>query len=156
MNLHLSTVVAFLACVTTGAATASLLPAQILCTPDDHHRAGIEESVYPGSTAQLFEYGGKVTVTSEGPGLHYEYGAGKDFYTVREKNPYTKDFIDLKHEIFVLSNANVEDRISPIFLKGSPEGDFFHIDRASHRYYGYITGPGAVDTYSGTCSILKN
>ncbi|WP_157222756.1 hypothetical protein [Pseudomonas sp. GM67] len=95
---------AFLAFTTTASAATSPLPTQILCTPDEHYRAGIEKLDLPGSAAHLFEYGGKVTITQNGNRTHYAYGKGQDFYNLREKTAYSKDFVNIQHDVFLYSD----------------------------------------------------
>lgn len=89
MKLCIPTFFACLVFTTSASAATSPLPAQILCTPDEYHRAGIEKLDLPGPAAHLLEYGGKVTITQEGYQTHYSYGKGQDFYHVKEKNAYS-------------------------------------------------------------------
>jgi hypothetical protein len=155
MNLNLPLAMITLIFATTTGAATSALPAQILCTPDEYHRTGLEKLDVPGDTAQLFEYGGKVTVTKNGDRTHYDYGEGQDFYRVKEKPAYSKDFVDLQQDIFLVSDPGWADSSGFLLLRGESQGGFFHIAWATQRYYGFIRDWGAVHSYAGSCTQLK-
>lgn len=155
MSLRIPTTLAFLAFITTASAATSSLPAQILCTPDEHHRAGIEKLDLPGAAAHLFEYGGKVTITKSGGQTHYSYGEGQDFYNLRERTAYSKDFVDIQQDIFQYSDPGWADSSGFLILRGQLGGGYFHIDWTKQRYYGYTHEFGAIDSYAGSCSVVK-
>lgn len=142
---------------TASSAAIPLHPAQILCTPHEQSRVGIEKIDIGGPEAHLFEYGGKVTVTRDRvkDQYSYVYGAGDDFYTMKEKTPYSDDFLDIQKTLFLVANPNQMDSSGVLILKGSREQPFFHINLKMRRYYGYVTSFGAVNAYAGTCTILK-
>lgn len=135
--------------------SASSLPAQILCTPDEHSRVGLSKIDIPGSQAHLFEYGGKVTTTRKGTTTNYSYGQGQDFYKLKDKTSYSKDFANLQLDLFIVSDPNWADSSGILILQGQPTGAFFHIDWATRRYYGYVPEFGGLDAYAGSCTILK-
>lgn len=155
MKLSISTTLVFLAFITTASAATSPFPAQILCTPDEHQRVGIEKLDLPGSVAHLFDYGGKVTITKSGNQTHYSYGTGQEFYTLREKTAYSKDFVDMQHDIFLYSEPGWADSSGFLSLRGQLGGAYFHIDWTNQRYYGYIHEFGAIHSYAGSCIVLK-
>lgn len=152
---RIPTSLAFLAFTTTVSAATSPLPAQILCTPDEHYRAGIEKLDLPGSAAYLFEYGGKVTITQNGNQTHYAYGEGQDFYNLREKTAYSKDFVNIQHDVFLYSDPGWADSSGFLILRGQSGTGFFHIDWTKQRYYGYTHELGAIHSYAGSCTVLK-
>jgi len=86
----------------------------------------------------------------------YVYGTGKDFYTMKEKTPYSKDFVDIQHTLFLVADPGWADNSGFLILKGHMLGSLFHIDLTKRRYYGYVPEFGAVNAYAGTCTILKN
>jgi hypothetical protein len=155
MKLRIPTTLAFLAFITTASAATSPPPALILCTPDEHHRAGIEKSDLPGSAAHLFEYGGKVTITKSGDQTHYSYGEGQDFYNLRVKTAYSKDFVDSQHDIFLYSAPGWAESSGFLSLRAELGSGYFHIDWTKQRYYGYTHEFGAIHSYAGSCTVLK-
>lgn len=157
MNYRITATLASLAFSAVSSAATSPLPAQILCTQDEHSRVGIEKIDVPGSEAHLFEYGGKVTVTKDGDKEQYSYvyGKGQDFYKVKDKTPYSNDFVNLQQDLFLVSDPGWGDGSGFLILTGQMQpGSFFHIDWAKQRYYGYVPEFGAVNAYAGSCTIL--
>lgn len=137
-------------------AATSPLPAQILCIPDEHHRMGIEKLDTPGSEAHLFEYGGKVTIKRTGDSTQYEYGEGQPFYRLKEKTTFSNDFVDMQLDIFLNPETGFADSSGFLTLVGQAFGGFFHISWSENRYYGYTHGVDfSINTYTGSCSILK-
>lgn len=157
MHLRLIPALVALTFTATATAAASKLPAQILCTPDQHSRVGIERLDLPGSVAHLFEYGGKVTITKTGDHTQYSYdqSQGQDFYKLKEKTAYSKDFVDLQHDIFLYTDPNLADSSGFLILTGEIQGGYFHIDRTTQRYYGFTREFGAINSYAGSCTVLK-
>lgn len=155
MRLRITAVLGILAFSVASNATTSSLPAQILCTPDEHSRVGLSKIDIAGSEAHLFEYGGKVTVTKEGETTHYSYGQGRDFYKLKDKTSYSKDFVNLQHDLFIVSDPSWADSSGFLILQGQPMGALFHIDWATRRYYGYVPEFGGINAYAGSCTILK-
>lgn len=154
MTFRIPICLAFLA-ITTASAATSPPPAQILCTPDEHYRAGIEKLDLPGAAAHLFEYGGKVTITQNRNRTHYEYGKGQDFYNLREKTAYSKGFVNVQHDVFLHSDPGWTDSSGFLILIGQSGTGFFHIDWTKQRYYGYTHELGAIHSYAGSCTFLK-
>jgi opacity protein-like surface antigen len=136
-------------------AVTSPPPAQILCIPDEHHRMGIEKLDTPGSEAHLFEYGGKVTIKTAGDSTQYEYGEGQHFFRLKEKTAFANDFVDIQQDIFLHSDPMWSDSSGFLILAGQNSGGYFHINWTENRYYGYTHQFGSINTYTGTCSILK-
>jgi len=155
MRIRITAALAILAVSVVSNAATSSLPAQILCTPDEHSRVGISKIDIAGSEAHLFEYGGKVTVTKEGETTHYSYGQGRDFYNVKDKTSYSKDFVNLQRDLFIVSDPDWADSSGFLILQGQTMGALFHIDWAKRRYYGYVPEFGGVNAYAGSCTILK-
>ncbi|XVN14897.1 hypothetical protein QZH46_00710 [Pseudomonas corrugata] len=155
MKLRIPTSLVFLAFTSTASAATSPLPAQILCTPDEHYRAGIEKLDRSGSAAHLLEYGGKVTITQNGNQAQYSYGEGQDFYNLKEKTAYSKDFVNTQHDIFLYSVFDWPDSSDVMILRGQSEAGYFHIDWTKHRYYSYTHEFGAIHSYAGSCTVLK-
>lgn len=157
MKHRITTTLSILAFSAASNAAISSPPVQILCTQDEHSRVGIEKIDIAGSEAHLFEYGGKVTVTKDGDKEKYSYvyGKGQDFYKVKDKTPYSNDFVNLQQDLFLVSDPGWADSSGFLILKGQMQGSFFHIDWAKHRYYGYVPDFGAVNAYAGSCTILK-
>lgn len=155
MKLRITTALAILALSTTAAATTSPLPAQILCTPDQHSRVGIEKLDTAGSEAHLFEYGGKVTITKNGDKMDYSFGHGQDFYRVKDKPAFSNDFVDTQRDIFLYSDPKWADSSGFLILIGQSQGGYFHIDWTKQRYYGYTHEFDAVNSYAGSCAVLK-
>ena len=167
MKHHIAATFSILAFSTASSAAIPLRPAQILCTQHEHSQVGIEFGIEKidirGSEAHLFEYGGKVTVTKDGDKERYPYvkeqysyvyGRGQDFYTMKEKTPYSKDFVD-RHTLFLVVDPGWGDSSGFLILKAHMLGSIFHIDFTKRRYYGYVPDFGAVNAYAGTCTILK-
>lgn len=155
MKLRFPTSLVLLAFTSAESAATSPLPAQILCTPDEHYRAGIENLDLPGSAAHLLEYGGKVTITQNGNQAHYSYGEGQDFYNLKEKTAYSKDFVNTQHDIFLYSGPGWTDSLGIMILRGQSEAGYFHIDGTKQRYYSYTHEFGAIHSYAGSCTVLK-
>lgn len=157
MHLRLIPALAVLTFTATASAATSPLPAQILCTPDQHSRVGIEKLDLPGSVAHLFEYGGKVTIKKEGGCTQYSYDqpGGHDFYRLKEKTAYSKDFVDIQQDIFLYTDPHLADSSGFLILDGEIQGGYFHIDWSTHRYYGFTREFGAINTYAGSCAVLK-
>lgn len=155
MRLRITAVLAILVVSVESNAATSSLPAQILCIPDEHSRVGLSKIDIAGSEAHLFEYGGKVTVTKEGETTNYSYGQGRDFYNVRDKISYSKDFVNLQHDLFIVSDPGSADSSGYLVLQGQTMGALFHIDWATRRYYGYVPEFGGINAYAGSCTILK-
>ncbi|MCW2267599.1 hypothetical protein [Pseudomonas sp. JUb96] len=163
MKLRAPIALAFLTSIAAAGAATPPPPALILCSPDEHYRAGIETLDVAGTAAHLFEYGGKVTVTKSESGdqEHYSYGEGQDFYTLREKTAYLKDFVDLRHGMFLYSGSGLAgsnglpDSLGDGYFRESMGSGFFHIDWTKRRYYGYTPESGAVHSYAGSCVVLK-
>lgn len=157
--MHLRLIPALVALTITATATAatSELPAQILCTPDQHSRVGIEKLDLLGSVAHLFEYGGKVTITKVGDRTQYSYDQphGHDFYRLKEKTAYSKDFVDIRQEIFLYTDPKLADSSGFLILSGEIQGGYFHIDWSSQRYFGFTREFGAINSYAGSCTVLK-
>lgn len=157
--MHLRLIPALFALTFTATATAatSQLPAQILCTPDQHSRVGIEKLDLPGSVAHLFEYGGKVTITKVGDHTQYSYDhpGGHDFYKLKEKTAYSKDFVDIQQDIFLYTDPHLSDSSGHLILSGQFQGGYYHIDWSTQRYYGFTREFGAINTYAGSCAVLK-
>jgi hypothetical protein len=145
----------FLAFVTTVSAATSALPVQILCTPDEYHRAGIEQLDLPGDQAHLFEYGGKVTINKSGGETNYSYGEGQAFYKLKEKTLYSNDFVDIQQDLYLYSDPGWGDSRGFLILRGEMGTGYFHIDWAKQRYYGYLQEFGAINSYAGSCTVLK-
>lgn len=156
MKLHVTSFLTFVALTTTSSAATSTLPIQILCIPDEHYRAGITKADVPGSAAHLFEYGGKVTITENDNKTRYSYGKGQSFYNLREKTAYSKDFVNIQHDIFLDSSPNWKDSNGLLILRGEMETGYFNINLIKQRYYGFIQESGAIHSYAGPCKILKN
>lgn len=155
MKLCIPTFFACLAFTTSASAATSPLPAQILCTPDEYHRAGIEKLDLPGPAAHLLEYGGKVTITQEGHQTHYSYGKGQDFYHLKEKTAYSKNFVSIQHDVFLYSDPGWADSSGILILRADSGSGFFHIDWAEQSYYGYTHELGAIHSFAGSCTVLK-
>ncbi|WP_276487003.1 hypothetical protein [Ectopseudomonas mendocina] len=157
MKHHITATLSILAFSAASSAVTSPLPTLILCTQDEYSRVGIEKINVPGSEAHLFEYGGKVTITKDGDKEKYSYlyGKGQDFYKVKDKTPYSNDFVNLQQDLFLVAGPGSADSSDFLFLKGQMEGSIFHIDLAKHRYYGYVPEFGAVNAYAGSCTILQ-
>lgn len=155
MNLCIPTLLACLAFTATASAAASALPAQIRCTPDEQHRVGIEKLDLPGSATHLLEYGGKVTITQEGHQTHYAYGKGQDFYHFKEKTAYSKAFINIRDDVFLYSDPGWADSSGVLILRAHSGSGFFHIDWTKQSYYGYTHEPGAIHSFAGSCTVLK-
>lgn len=155
MKLRIPTTLALLAFIATASAATSPPPAQILCTPDEYHRVGIEKLNLPGSAAHLFEYGGKVTITKSGDHTRFSYGEGQDFYRLREKTAYSNDFVYIQHDMFLYSDPRTADSNGFLSRIGEMGTGYFLIDWTKQRYYGYISGSGAIDSYAGSCIVLK-
>jgi hypothetical protein len=85
----------------------------------------------------------------------YMYGTGEDFYAVKEKTPYSKDFVDIQHTLFLVADPSWADSSGFLILKGPMRGSLSHLDLAKRRYYGHVPDFGAVNAYAGTCTILK-
>lgn len=155
MKLCISTFFACLAYTANVGAAKSPLPAQILCTPDEHHRVGIEKLDLPGSVAHLLEYGGRVTFTQEGQQTHYSYGKGQDFYYLKEKTAYSNDFVNIQHDIFLYSDPGWADGSGVLILRAHSGSGFFHIDWTKQSYYAYTQELGAIYSFAGSCTVLK-
>lgn len=154
MKCRIPLYLAFLA-FTISANATTLPPALILCTPEEHYRTGIETLDLPGATAQLFDYGGKVTITQNGNQSHYSYGEGQDFYNLKEKTAYSNNFINIQHDVFLYSDHVSTDDNHPLVLRGQMGNGFFYIDWSKRRYYGYTHESGAIHSYAGSCTVLK-
>ncbi|MEE1919155.1 hypothetical protein V0R52_22455 [Pseudomonas asiatica] len=157
MNLRIITAIGALCFTASVAASTSPLPAQILCTPDQHSRVGIEKLDLPGSVAHLFEYGGKVTIKKVGDRTQYSYDqpGGHDFYRLKEKTAYSKDFVDIQQDIFLYTDPNLADSSGFLILNGELQGGYFHMDWAKQRYFGFTREFGAINSYAGSCTVLK-
>lgn len=155
MKCRIPVLLALLAFTITASAATSMLPALILCTPDEHYRAGIETLDLPGAAAHLFEYGGKVTITRNGNRTSYSYGDGQDFYNFSEKTAYSKNFVNIDHDVFLYSDPGLADSSGFLILRGQMGTGFFHIDWTKQRYYGYTHESGAIHSYAGSCTVLK-
>lgn len=157
MKLRITATIAglsFAASISAHAAT-SPFPAQILCIPDEHHRTGLEKIDVPGSVGHLFEYGGKVTVENDSGRMEYKYGEGSPFYILKEKTAYSEDFLRLKPVILISHDAGWADSSGFLILKTDFSEMFFRIDWDTRRYYGFVHDFGEVNSYAGSCSILK-
>lgn len=155
MKLRLPTSLVFLTFTSTANAATAPLPAQILCTPDEHYQVGIEKLGRPGSAAHLLEYGGKVTITQNGNQALYSYGEGQDFYNLKEKTAYSKDFVNTQHDIFLYLDPSWTVSSGVMILRGQSEAGYFHIDWTKQRYYSYTHEFGAIHSYAGSCTVLK-
>ncbi|PKH24544.1 hypothetical protein CIB54_06155 [Pseudomonas fluorescens] len=103
----------------------------------------------------MVEYGGKVTITQEGYQTHYSYGKGQDFYHVKEKNAYSKDFVNIQHDVFLYSDPGWANSSGILILRADSGSGFFHIDWAKQSYYGYTHELGAIHSFEGSCTVLK-
>lgn len=138
-------------------AAASATPAQILCTPDEHSRIGLERAEVPGSGAQLFEFGGLVSIKKVGDREEYSYGKGQAFYKLKEKLPYANSLSATGRGMLLVSHARWDEGNKFMVLKESLQGGaFFHFDWDKRRYYGYVPEYGYVNAYSGSCTVLKD
>ncbi|EKT4476380.1 hypothetical protein QEL91_002047 [Pseudomonas putida] len=157
MNLRIITAIGALCFTASVTAATSPLPAQILCTPDQHSRVGIEKLDLPGSVAHLFEYGGKVAIKKVRDRTQYSYDQpqGQDFYKLKEKTAYSKDFVDIQHDIFLYTEPNFADSSGFLILSGQIQGGYFHVDWTTQRYYGFTREFGAINSYAGSCTVLK-
>lgn len=136
-------------------AIAATPPALILCTPDDFKRVGIENIDGASLESQLFEYGGKVSITKKGSINHYSYGTGQDFYKIKDKTPFSSDFLHLQLDLFIVTNQDLTNNSGFLYLDGDMTHNFYHIDLSKKRYYGVIREFGAAQAYAGSCTVLK-
>ncbi|MBF4991019.1 hypothetical protein [Methylophilus sp. QUAN] len=140
----------------TTLSAASMPPAKILCTPSNQTRAGIEDLPPNEIEAQLFEYGGKITIKQEGNKFKYIHGVGKDYYKVKYKASYSKDFAEPFLGIFFSEDYGWADPSGFLVLVNKDFESKFHIDLKTLKYYGYDSGFGVINNYSGSCTILNN
>jgi hypothetical protein len=81
------------------------LPTKITCVPM------IQEDVhfkFPSGKPelQIFEYGGRVTITTKGTSKHWAYGAkGVDFFQLKEKEKvdYTNVPVSVRRSMYLIS-----------------------------------------------------
>ncbi|MNR28487.1 hypothetical protein D3C85_1458130 [compost metagenome] len=57
--------------------------------------------------------------------------------------------------MFLYSDPGWADSSGFLSLRGEMGSGYFHIDWTKQRYYGYIDGSGAIDSYAGSCTVLK-
>lgn len=103
----------------------------------------------------MFEYGGKVTITQSGSRTSYSYGEGQNFYNLKEKTAYSKDFVNIQRDIYLYSDPGLADSSGFLILRGQMGTGFFYIDWTKQRYYGYTHESEAIHSYAGSCTMLK-
>lgn len=155
MKLRITATIAALAFSAAASAATSPPPQQILCTVDEQHRAGLEKLDTPGSEAFLFKYGGKVTITKKGSKSLYTYGKGQHFYNVKDKTPFSNEFLSMQKDLFLNPDPDWSDNSDFLYLSSDIIGSTYHIDMKTYRFFGYLPEFGAVRSFAGSCTILK-
>lgn len=144
---------------TTNASPASVFKphSKIVCSPNEYKRVGLEGLDGSKPEVQIFEYGGKVKVTKDGNRRHYSYeDDGQDFFELKEKYTFTSSPVNVEQDLFIVQHTGWDNKAEKYILKGEMKEGFFHIDLKQGRYYGYTHKYGAIDTFAGTCVVVKD